>query len=570
MTTTDADDISYLRRAFAVAERARRHGNHPFGALLVDGGNILGEGILWNEADGRLWWTDIESRRLFALEPRSGRLETVETPERVGSFAPRRDGKGFLAAFASGFALWDPQSGERHDLHAFEAHQPTTRLNDGKTDRQGRFVAGGFDEGGGGRHVSSVVRVDPHLTGAPVAVAELDHTPEHDVVFAELGFRAASVAHELGNIGGVVTVTDATGRILAEWGDHATIVRATDSHLAPWFNWSECAAGTNGMGTALEAHGPVVIGGAEHWCQAFHNWVCAGIAVRDVVTREPIAVLNISCWRSQLPASADGWLTNAVATTQRTLKRRARDSGAELVAAYTEARARSGTALAAVDTGGKVVIADDTASVLLGVPASTPAVDPTLRWNPGLPELIAAARYASRQAAHNPDWVGSTQIFTHLADEPTSISIRPVFSSGQLIGNLISFGSSEGAQVPQAEGSANPPTQPRRVVGMRDNRMVLLRLREVSFAESEGNDVWLSTDQGRLRAASQSLDKLDGELADVGFLRVHRRYLVNLSRIREIERGLKGELSLVMDDRTHEMVPVSRRNAPAVRRALDI
>ena len=413
-------------------------------------------------------------------------------------------------------------------------------------------------------------RVDPHLTGAPVAVAELDHTPEHDVVFAELGFRAASVAHELGNIGGVVTVTDATGRILAEWGDHATIVRATDSNLAPWFNWSECAAGTNGMGTALEAHGPVVIGGAEHWCQAFHNWVCAGIAVRDVVTREPIAVLNISCWRSQLPASADGWLTTAVATTQRTLKRRARDSGAELVAAYTEARARSGTPLAAVDTGGKVVIADDTASVLLGVPASTPAVDPTLRWNPGLPELIAAARYASRQAAHNPDWVGSTQIFTHLADEPTSISIRPVFSSGQLIGNLISFGSSEGAQVPQAEGSANPPTQPRRVVGMRDNRMVLLRLREVSFAESEGNDVWLSTDQGRLRAASQSLDKLDGELADVGFLRVHRRYLVNLSRIREIERGLKGELSLVMDDRTHEMVPVSRRNAPAVRRALDI
>ena len=71
--------------------------------------------------------------------------------------------------------------------------------------------------------------------------------------------------------------------------------------------------------------------------------------------------------------------------------------------------------------------------------------------------------------------------------------------------------------------------------------------------------MWLSTDQGRLRAASQSLDKLDGELADVGFLRVHRRYLVNLSRIREIERGLKGELSLVMDDRTHQMLPVSRR-----------
>ena len=413
-------------------------------------------------------------------------------------------------------------------------------------------------------------RVDPHLKGAPVAVTEVDHTPEHDVVFAELGFRAASVAHEVGNLGGVVTVTDATGRILAEWGDQATLARASNSTLAPWFCWSECAAGTNGMGTALEAHGPVPIRGAEHWCQAFHNWVCVGIAVRDVVTREPIAVLSISCWRSQLPASAGSWLANAVTMTQNTLKRHARDSGAELVAAYTQARARSNAALAAVDTAGKVVIADDMASVLLGVPASTPAVDPTLRWNPGLPELIAAARYASRQAARDPDWVGSTQIFTHLADEPTSISIRPVFSSGHLIGNLVSLGASDGAQLTQAEGPAHPRAQPRRVVAMRDNRMVLLRLPEVSFAESQGNDVWLSTDQGRLRAASAGLDKFDGELADAGFLRVHRRYVVNLSRIREIERGVKGELSVVMDDRTNTMVPVSRRNAPAVRRALDI
>jgi DNA-binding LytR/AlgR family response regulator len=46
--------------------------------------------------------------------------------------------------------------------------------------------------------------------------------------------------------------------------------------------------------------------------------------------------------------------------------------------------------------------------------------------------------------------------------------------------------------------------------------------------------------------------------------------VVNLARVREIERGRGGELSLVMDDLAHTMVPVSRRNAPAVRRALDI
>lgn len=210
------------------------------------------------------------------------------------------------------------------------------------------------------------------------------------------------------------------------------------------------------MGTAMEAHGPVAIRGAEHWCRAFHDWVCAGVAVRDVVTREPIAVLGICCWRNPLPESAGGWLANALTMTQYPLKRRARDSGAELVAACAQARAHSGGALAAVDTAGKVVIADDMASVLLGVPACTPAVDPTLRWNPGLPELIAAVRYATGQAAHDSDWVGSTQIFARLADEPTSIGFRPVFSSGHLIGHLVSFGASDGARVPQVEGPRTP------------------------------------------------------------------------------------------------------------------
>ncbi|MEW2624134.1 LytTR family transcriptional regulator DNA-binding domain-containing protein [Streptomyces sp. NPDC048106] len=413
-------------------------------------------------------------------------------------------------------------------------------------------------------------RVDPHLAEAPVAVAGPGHPPEHDVVFAELGFRAAAVAHEVSGLGGVVTVADASGRILAEWGDQATLARAYDARLAPWFCWSESAAGTNGMGTALEAHGPVPISGPEHWCQAFHHWGCAGIAVRDVVTREPIAVLGICCWHSRLPASAASWLAHAAGMARHPLKRRARDSGTELVAAYTRARRCSGAPLAALDAGGRVVIADESAGTLLGVPASTPAIDPTLRWNPGLPELSAASRHATGQAAHDPAWVGATQIFAHPCDEPTSVGIRPVFSSGRPIGNLVSFGTRDGALLPRAEGAAHPAVRPRRLVAVHGNRMVLLRPTEVSFAESRGNDVWLRTDQGRLRAACPGLDKLDGELADAGFLRVHRRYVVNLGRVREVERGPKGELSLVMDDGSEEMVPVSRRNAAAVRRALGI
>ncbi|MDI2026970.1 LytTR family transcriptional regulator DNA-binding domain-containing protein [Saccharopolyspora sp. TS4A08] len=412
-------------------------------------------------------------------------------------------------------------------------------------------------------------RVDPGLKEAPIAVAEVDHTLEHDVVFADLGFRAASVAHEVANVGGIVTVTDATGRVLAEWGDPSTRKLAADANLATWFCWSEQATGTNGMGTALETHAPVMIRGAEHWCQAFHEWTCAGVAVRDVVTKDPIAVLNISCWRGELPSPAGAWLANAATRTQATLRQRAQDGSAELIAAFSHARSRAGVSLAAVDPAGRVVIADDTASVLLGVPSCTPAKDPAVRWNPGLPEFISAARYAAKQASRNPDWVGSTQLFTHLSDEPTPVTMRPVFLAGHLVGNLVFFGVSDGEQLPRGE-SAQQHGPPHRIVGTRENRMVLLKLPEISFAESDGNDVWLTTDQGKLRAASGSLEKLESEQGDAGFLRVHRRYVVNLGRIREVERRFKGELVLIMDDGASTMVPVSRRNAPAVRRALDI
>lgn len=413
-------------------------------------------------------------------------------------------------------------------------------------------------------------RVDPYLAAAPVAVAEIPHPLEHDVVFAELGFRAAAMAHEVAGIGGIVTVADAAGRILAEWGDKETSEIAAGAGLAPWYCWSESAVGTNGMGTALGAQNPVVIRREEHWCQAFHDWTCAGVAVRDVVTKEPIAVLDISNWRRDLPGSVRGWLANAATHIQSRLRIRARDSAAELIAGYDRARALSTEPLAAVDTSGKVVIADDLASVLLGVPGNTPAMDASVRWNPQLPAFIHAARYATKQASRNPDWIGSTQILTHLADEPSPVGIRPVFLYGNLIGHLVSFGGSDRDQLPQPDVGAHAQERADRVVGVRENRMVLLRLPEVSFAESDGNDVWLATDQGRLKAASSGLDNLDHELTGAGFLRVHRQYVVNLNRIREVERRDKGELVLVMDDQANTMVPVSRRNARAVRRAIGI
>src|SRR3954469_10310082 len=414
--------------------------------------------------------------------------------------------------------------------------------------------------------------VDPGLSKAPLASAldesSGDHTLEHEIVFTQLGSAAASIASEVESLGGVISVTDGAGRILTVQGDKDTLHRARESNMAPWSCWSEWATGTNGMGTALEAPGPVVISGPEHWCEGFHEWVCAGVAVRDAVTRDAVAVLDVSAYRAHLPPQTAKWLSKAVDGARAILRQRARDSGAELAAAFGQTRARSGQALAALDARGKVVIADEEASVFLGVPARVPALDPAVRWQAGL-NLEGIARHAIKEARLDHGWVGSTQIVTELDSEPCRITLRPVFLADQPIGTLAVFGSEHGDPIERdrpTPGLSPPP----RIVGVSGERMVLLRRPEVRFAEADGNDVWLITDEGRLQAAVHGIDKLEEELTGGEFMRVHRRFIVNLSCVRAVDRGPRGELSLIMDGAAREAVPVSRRNVPAVRRALGL
>src|ERR671930_2484381 len=464
------------------------------------------------------------------------------------------------------------QTAKRHRVSDVERYRAVTAARE-------RFLAGDDRVRGVRPEVATSwyrcreqYHVDPGLDRAPAAAANdersAEHTLEHEVVFANLGGAAASIANEVESVGGVVTVTDGVGRILTIQGDVNTLRRARDSNMAPWSCWSEWATGTNGMGTALEAPGPVLISGPEHWCTGFHEWVCAGVAVRDAVTHDAVAVLDVSTWRANLPPQAAGWLSKAVSGARAILRQRAHDSGAELAAAFAQTNARSGQSLAALDASGKVVIADEGASLFLGVPARVPALDPAVRWQPGL-NLAGLARHAIKQARLDQGWIGSTQIVTGLSSEPCRITLPPVFLADQPIGTLALFGAEPG-DVIEHERPEPLLSRPARVVGVDGDRMVLLHRPEVRYAEADGNAVWLVTDEGRLQAAVRGIDKLEEELAGSEFLRVHRRFLVNLSCVRAVDRGPRGELSLIMDGTAREAVPVSRRNVPAVRRALGL
>lgn len=108
----------------------------------VEVSNSLGEGVLWNESQQNVWWTDILESRLYQYDYVKRTLKCHALPERLASFGfTEKDGL-LICAFASGFALYEPESKKVEWLAQPERALSGNRFNDGRVDRQGRFWAG--------------------------------------------------------------------------------------------------------------------------------------------------------------------------------------------------------------------------------------------------------------------------------------------------------------------------------------------------------------------------------------------------------------------------------------------
>ena len=115
--------------------------------VLVDARARLGECVLWCDRLAALYWTDIESATISRWSAADGQTRQWVMPERVGSFALCGDPAQLLLGLASGVALFDLDRGAMSAVIPVEAEQPTTRINDGRCDAQGRFVFGMFNAG---------------------------------------------------------------------------------------------------------------------------------------------------------------------------------------------------------------------------------------------------------------------------------------------------------------------------------------------------------------------------------------------------------------------------------------
>lgn len=113
---------------------------------FLDNRHELGECVLWCERSGRLLWTDIPAATLWSYAPGSGATRSWPMPERLCSFALTEDDDCLLLGLASSLAFFRFSTGRVERIVEVEADIAATRLNDGRCDRQGRFVFGMFNQ----------------------------------------------------------------------------------------------------------------------------------------------------------------------------------------------------------------------------------------------------------------------------------------------------------------------------------------------------------------------------------------------------------------------------------------
>jgi L-arabinonolactonase len=124
--------------------------------------DLLGEGPLWDVEEQRLYWIDSYGPAIHSMDAKGGDRRRWSLPEPIGSMALRKRG-GAIVSLRSGFHTFDFSTGETRRLNETQPGERRPRLNDGKVDRQGRFLAGSmdFEERD---PVGKLFRLDPDLS----------------------------------------------------------------------------------------------------------------------------------------------------------------------------------------------------------------------------------------------------------------------------------------------------------------------------------------------------------------------------------------------------------------------
>ena len=111
-------------------------------------------------------------------------------------------------------------------------------------------------------------------------------------------------------------------------------------------------------------------------------------------------------------------------------------------------------------------------------------------------------------------------------------------------------------------------TEFRKLAVRKGGRTVLLSIDDIVFLSARNKSTYAHTSENQY-IVDFTLGELEAKLAKESLVRIHRSYIVNLNRIKEILR-VDGGYVVVAGDRDETHLPVARRQARAFRESVGI
>ena len=115
-----------------------------------------------------------------------------------------------------------------------------------------------------------------------------------------------------------------------------------------------------------------------------------------------------------------------------------------------------------------------------------------------------------------------------------------------------------------------PLPQKNKLVVKAGGRLYLLDSDEIVYASIEDGVISIVTRELEGQSNFRTVEELQNTLDPKVFWRVHRSYLINVNRIKEVIPWFKSSYQLKMDDRKHTEIPVSRAQTRKLRELLNL
>lgn len=119
---------------------------------------------------------------------------------------------------------------------------------------------------------------------------------------------------------------------------------------------------------------------------------------------------------------------------------------------------------------------------------------------------------------------------------------------------------------PVVESSSKTPIE--RIPVEKGGRKVLIPVDNIRYIMAKDDYSCIFTEDDRFLSTT-SLAQFESKLGDFGFFRVHRRYIVNLANVEDVETAASGAIQLGVTG-VEDRIPVSRRRVVPLKKMLNL